>query len=249
MSILKKDLYFKKMSKSFFRFKAFGIHQDRCAMKVSTDGVLLGALAGHAHASTMLEIGVGTGVVSLMMAQRFTALQILGIEIDPEALAQAQQNAFNSPWKNRIEFRKISFQDFAQQVSLKFDLVVSNPPYFPNHLKSPNEKRNLALHQDALTFEELVNGAVKVLAPLGQFWLILPPHEMKVVSLLASKKRLYLNQLFNVRDKASKPILRQIGQFSFQEGGRPNFDLIIKDKAGDYSPQYQALLREFLIIF
>ena len=139
-----------------FRFKQFSVNHDRCAMKVGTDAVLLGSISGSGNPKSILEIGVGTGVVSLMLAQRFPEARITGVEIDREAWEQASENARQSPWKDRIDFVHMSFQDFCLKQGQKYDLIVSNPPFFPNHLKSPDPKRNLALHNDTLSFGELV---------------------------------------------------------------------------------------------
>jgi tRNA1Val (adenine37-N6)-methyltransferase len=237
------------MSKSFFQFKAFGIHQDRCAMKVGTDGVVLGALAGEKKAVKMLEVGVGTGVISLMMAQRYDSLEITGVEIDWDAWDQASGNAANSPWSARINFLHQRFQDYSHKTSDKFDLIVSNPPYFSNHLKSLDLKRNIALHHDSLTFPELLSGVEKLLAPKGAFWLILPPDIMKQMQGIAASRKMYLNKQIYIRDRVSKPILRTIGRFSFLPEKEESSELLIKDQDGTYSAAYSNLLRDYLLIF
>ncbi|EKB50031.1 tRNA1(Val) (adenine(37)-N6)-methyltransferase [Cecembia lonarensis] len=237
------------MSKSFFQFKQFGIHQDHCAMKVGTDGVLLGALSRADNATQMLEIGVGTGVVSLMMAQRYPNLDITGVEIDQETWSQASQNAENSPWADRICFINEDFKLFSKTSIRKFDLVVSNPPYFKGSLLSIDPKRNLALHQSSLNFEALLDGTIEILADDGEVFVILPPVEMAQFKHLAMQKGLFQKKEFLIRDKASKPLLRKMGNFSRQEGGFESQDLIIKDENGKFSDTYAALLKDFLLIF
>lgn len=237
------------MSKAYFQFKQFGVHQDRCAMKVSTDGVILGALAGDEKAKTMLEIGVGTGVVSLMMAQRFGDLEITGVELDEDAAEQAMENAKNSPWKDRITFFHQDFQTFSRDSIDKFDLIISNPPYFPNHLKSSDTKRNMALHNDSLSFDELIDGVYKLLHENGRFWVILPPKEMRVLEEKAKAKKLFPGWQLLVKDRASKKVIREVQVFSFQITDMDTELLIIKDENGIYSMSYSELLKEFLLIF
>lgn len=237
------------MSKSYFQFKQFGVHQDRCAMKVSTDGVILGSLAGDEKARSMLEIGVGTGVVSLMLAQRFGDLKITGVELDEDAAEQAMENAKNSPWKERITFFHQDFQTFSRDSIDKFDLIVSNPPYFPNHLKSSDIKRNMALHNDSLSFDELVDGVHGLLQENGRFWVILPPKEMRVLEEKSKGKKLFPRWQLLVKDKASKQAIREVQVFSFQLTEKTTEVLIIKDENGAYSVGYSGLLKEFLLIF
>ena len=128
------------MPNDYFKFKQFTIHQDKCAMKVGTDGVLLGAWAECANAKGILDIGTGTGLIALMIAQRSNA-KIDAVEIDETASKQAKENIKKSLWNDRIEILNISFQDFSKSTNEKYDLIVSNPPYFQNSLYAPDEKR------------------------------------------------------------------------------------------------------------
>ncbi|WP_304516495.1 tRNA1(Val) (adenine(37)-N6)-methyltransferase [Cecembia rubra] len=237
------------MSKSYFQFKQFGIKQDHCAMKVGTDGVLLGALAGNEKAKNMLEIGVGTGVVSLMIAQRFGSMKITGVELDQDAYNQALENARNSPWWNRISFYHQDFQSFSKEVSEKFDLIVSNPPYFPNHLKSADTKRNLALHNDSLSFDDLLDGVESLLLEKGKFWVILPSKEMRLLERKALSKNLHAEWQLLVKDRESKPAIREIQVFSFEMVEKSTESLVMKNENGEYTLAYSGLLKEFLLIF
>lgn len=232
-----------------FRFKQFSVNHDRCAMKVGTDAVLLGSISGLGNPKSILEIGVGTGVVSLMLAQRFPEARITGVEIDKEAWEQASENARQSPWKDRIEFKHISFQDFCENQAQKYDLIVSNPPFFPNHLKSPDPKRNLALHNDSLSFEELSSGVISLIHPFSEFWGILPPVQMEELKKLMVSKGLRINTRTIIKDNPTKNILREILGFSFFNQAMCSKDISIKDKNGNYSKDYSELLKEFLIIF
>ncbi|NLZ95345.1 MAG: methyltransferase, partial [Bacteroidales bacterium] len=132
------------MSNNFFRFKQFTVFQEHCAMKVGTDGVLLGAWAKVVDCSTVLDVGTGTGLIALMVAQRNRSSVIDAIDIDKGCVMQAEHNVINSPYSHRIDVHRESFQDFAQQIDTKYDLIISNPPYFKNSLKSPNLARSNA---------------------------------------------------------------------------------------------------------
>ncbi|WP_373492777.1 tRNA1(Val) (adenine(37)-N6)-methyltransferase [Aquiflexum sp.] len=237
------------MKDAVFRFKQFAVQQDRCAMKISTDGVVLGAFAGRGNPQRILDIGAGTGVVSLMLAQRFPEATITGIEIDKDAFEQASENVCKSPWSNRIKMINQSFQEFYNQHDGKFDLIVSNPPFFPKHLKSPDPKKNLALHNDSLSFGELANGIKRLLENDGHFWLILPPEQMDTINRILEFLGFFVFEKLDLRDKPAKNIIRTIQAFSFSKGEIKNSDMHIKDKSGKYSKDYSELLQQFLIIF
>lgn len=237
------------MPKSFFKFKEFGIHQDKCAMKVSTDGVILGAYSGLGNPVNILDIGIGTGVVSLMLAQRFPKAQITGVEIDEEAFLQASTNAENSPWADRITFLNQSFQDFCRSENPKFDLIVSNPPFYQDHLKSKDQRRNMALHNDSLPFSILMEGTAGLLTEKGSFWVILPLNQMKILETEALKLGLSSQHGLLVKDNPQKKPHREIRSFSFINTGITPNELIIKDIFNSYSAAYAALLKDFLLIF
>lgn len=239
------------MRKGYFQFKQFGVKHEKSAMKVSTDAVVLGALAGYESSyATIFEVGLGTGVISLMLAQRFPQSKITGVEIDKEAFEEACQNAQESPFKSRLDFLHTSFQEFLLGANKgTVDLLVSNPPYYPDHLKSSDRKRNLALHTDALSFEELVSGANYLLREQGEFWVILPERQM--LDLIARSKA-YGFQLFahvTLKDRKNKPTLRSICGFSKKERIFFQNEIIIRDDLGEFNSDYASLLKEFLLIF
>ena len=162
-----------------FRFKQFEIQQDRCAMKVGTDGVLLGAWAEGG--SRILDIGAGTGLISLMMAQRFPEARVVGIDIDADACQQARENAAASPFADRVVMECCAFQELEVRSEelgvasgMLFDAIVSNPPFFVNSMKNPDSKRSLARHTDSLPFPVLMKGVKRWLSDDGVFSAIVP---------------------------------------------------------------------------
>lgn len=237
------------MSNSYFRFKQFIIHQDRSGMKVSTDAVLLGALASKEEAKLILDIGTGTGVIALMLAQRYPDAVIEGVEIDEAAFVQATDNSALSPWREKVRLFHQSFQEFAAGQTKSFDLIVSNPPYFPDHIKSENSQRNLALHNDALPFKELIQGVTSLLSREGLFWVILPQRQMQDLEQLASRHGLYPIRKINIFNQPTAPVLRIIQAFSFIPGELAAEDIIVRDKSFNYSMDYQYLLKDFLLAF
>lgn len=153
-----------------FRFKQFEIEQDRCAMKVGTDGVLLGAWAQGGR--RILDIGSGTGLISLMMAQRFPDAEVVGIDMDADACGQARENVMASPFRDRVEIECCRLQDFGG--TGVFDAIVSNPPFFVDSLKNPDSKRTMARHTDSLPFRDLFAGVKRLLSDDGIFSAIVP---------------------------------------------------------------------------
>ena len=153
-----------------FRFKQFEIEQDRCAMKVGTDGVLLGAWAQGG--CRILDIGSGTGLISLMMAQRFPEAEVVGIDMDVDACGQARENVMASPFRDRVEIVCCRLQDFGA-IGV-FDAIVSNPPFFVDSLKNPDSKRTMARHTDSLPFRDLFAGVKRLLSDEGVFSAIIP---------------------------------------------------------------------------
>ncbi|MDN3669581.1 methyltransferase [Echinicola jeungdonensis] len=237
------------MPNPYFKFKQFTIHQDRCAMKVSTDAVVLGAIANQENPKYILDIGAGTGVIALMMAQRFSNAHIKAVETDEPAYHQALENITDSPWKNSIQLDHKPFQEFLGQSQGQFDLIVSNPPYFPNHNKSTNAQRNLALHNDGLPFGDLIKGVNKLLAKEGQFWVILPPQQMKELEKIAKFFQLSPSHSIALKDRPDTKTLRLIQSFSYQNYPSKTETLCIKNEDFSYSEPYSNLLKDFLLIF
>jgi len=233
------------MGNSWFQFQQFRVNQDRCAMKISTDAVLLGALADAAGPSKILDIGTGTGVIALMLAQRFPDAKLTAIEIDEGAAGQAQENFRESQFSDRLKLIHEPLQKF-HSVD-QYDLIVSNPPFFPDHLKSQDPKRNKALHTDELSFEELVENVTGLLSAKGAFWVILPPRQMKTLEGIAEKSGLSLHTRITVQDTEGKPIHREISAFSFEKSVIKIDRLVLKDENLNYTSSYSALLSGFLL--
>lgn len=235
------------MANSWFQFQQFRIDQDNCAMKVSTDAVMLGALADAGSPREILDVGTGTGVIALMLAQRFPEAKIQAVEIDPQAAAQALDNFRSSPFSGRLELWKGRFQDF--QPSEKYDLIVSNPPYFPDHLKSSDVQRNMALHTDELSFRDLLGKMIQLLKTDGEFWLILPQRQMQDFQKEAASHGLFLRIKFTLQDKPGKRILREIGSFSRKKTEFKAAAIFIKNEDGTPHESYTALVSGFLLGF
>lgn len=233
------------MGNTWFQFQQFRVHQDRCAMKISTDAVLLGTLAGKESPESILDIGTGTGVVALMLAQRFPKASVTAIEIDADAAEQAGENFRESPFSDRLSLVQGRVQDFAS--GEKFDLIASNPPFFPDHLKSSDAKRNRALHTDELSFWELVEKVSHLLAPSGTFWVILPPRQMRDLGIHANQFGLTPFHSSQVQDRADKAVYREIVGFSFHRKEEAENTVILKNADNSYTGSYSALLSGFLL--
>lgn len=233
-----------------FVFKQFTIKQDKCAMKVNTDAVLLGAWVSANEAHNILDIGTGTGVVALMLAQKSKA-DITAIDIDKNSVDQAMENVLTCPFEVNIQTMHISFQEFSKKNITKFDLIVSNPPFYPNSVKILNQPRSFARQAETLPFEELINGVIQLLNPDGRFCLILPKQEAENFVKLAKEKNLYLVKLLRIRTKPDKETeKRHLMEFRFKENNCDEATLVIeKDHHFDYTEEYKSLTRDYYLNF
>lgn len=237
------------MPNASFAFKQFVIHQDKCAMKVNTDAVLLGAWVSPNGSRNILDIGTGTGVIALMLAQKSKA-RILAIDIDKEATEQARLNAEQSIFRN-IEVANLSFQELAATSQEQFDLIVTNPPYFTDSLKSQNQTRTVARHNEFLSFEDLLNGVKKMLHEKGKFYLILPTKEAGIFREMAKQKGLYLSKLLRVRTRAdSETEKRHLMLFEFKQTEFSESTLVIEtEQPLKYTKEYIELTKEYYLNF
>ncbi|NLC50090.1 MAG: methyltransferase [Bacteroidales bacterium] len=235
------------MSNNFFRFKQFTVFQDLCAMKVGTDGVLLGSWVEVSACNHILDVGTGTGLVALMIAQRNQKASIDGLDIDEGCVTQAKQNIDSSPFASRIDVQHVSFQDFAQHADKKYDLIVSNPPYFQNALKSPTLSRNHARHNDSLSFFEILSAGAPLLSEEGRIALILP-HEFKQTILdHATTMQLFANRITNVFPLPHKPAKRLLIEFGVIKSECVEDELIIEHSRHQYTDDFNALTKEFYL--
>ena len=234
------------MSNSYFSFKQFTVHQDKCAMKVGIDGVLLGAWTRVEDCQTILDVGTGTGLIALMLAQRSNA-HITGIDIDSGAVLQAAENVKNSPWKERISILEQSFQGFTEADSQQFDLIVSNPPYFVNSLKAPSESRSAARHTDSLSHNELIENALKMLSPTGRICLILPLNEGIECIRIAESLGLFCSKRVNVYPKRDGEIKRLLLEFKTVKTECEVSELVIEEIRHQYSPEFCELAKDYYL--
>ena len=236
---------------NWFQFKQFKIIQERTAMKVGTDGVFLGAWVDVSRAKSILDIGAGTGVISVMMAQRTGAgAAITGLEIEKNAATEATENARNSRWNNRILIQHISFQKFAEKCSEQFDLVVSNPPFFTNSQKSKNESLAIARHNHLLPLSDLVKISARLLAPNGKLAVILPVNQAREFTEQCNNEKLFVQRLTEVRPNNVKAPHRYLMEFGQKKCTAEKETLFIHtDDGSDFTEQYKTLTRDFYMAF
>lgn len=235
------------MPNPFFRFKQFTVYHDRCAMKVGTDGVLLGAWARVDNAQKVLDIGSGSGLISLMLAQRNSHLNVYAIDIDSAAIEQTQYNVQQSPFARRIGFQNISFDAFVKQTDLKFDHIVSNPPFFIDSLKSPDKQRSTARHTDTLPAEDLISNAAKVLAEDGRVSLIYPTEYKEEIYKLAELYGLFVTRLTLVYPTPTSKAKRILVELSKKESVVEENSLLIEKERHVYSDEFVSLVRDFYL--
>lgn len=232
-----------------FTFKQFSIQQDKTAMKVGTDGVLLGSWAPIDHNPfSILDIGAGTGIIALMLAQRTNAEQIDALEIDEDAYEQAVENFENSPWGDRLFCFHAGLDEFIEEPEDEYDLIVSNPPFYAEDYKTENEQRDLARFQDAMPFEELVEAADLLLSENGIFALIIPYKEEDKFIALAKESELYPIKITRVKGTPNTEIKRSLLAFGRNVSPEIEIDeLIIEIDRHVYTPEYIELTKEFYL--
>jgi len=233
---------------SGFQFKQFYLAQNNCAMKVGTDGVLLGAWADIGQCKNILDVGTGTGLIALMLKQRsqtqkMTDVSISALEIDESAYLQAKENFEISPWQN-IKIYHDDFNDF--KPSLKFDFVVSNPPYFVKSLKGPNEARNTARHTCSLNFKILIKQFCNITHEQGRLALVLPSDALEEIEQLIKEFDLFMSKLVFVYTKKNKPAKRILIELNKIKSELDKSDLFIHEN-GDYSQDFISLTKDFYL--
>lgn len=232
-----------------FQFKKFSISQDRCAMKVGTDGVLLGVWADAAMGGRILDIGTGTGLIAIMLAQRSTDAIIDAVEIDAEAYEQALGNMENSPWTDRLHVIHDSIQNYSKTAQAHYDLIVSNPPFFSGGTFSDRQDRTSVRHTVKLPHGDLLQAGRKLLNPQGKFCVILPYLEGLRFVELAKTYRLHCTKMNEVRPRKEKPVERLLLQFEMEPKAVVIEELTIHDAGDDYTQEFIALTNEFYMKF
>jgi len=236
------------MPNPWFQFKQFTVWHNRCAMKVGTDGVLLGAWVNAENSDNILDIGTGTGLIALMLAQKSSA-QIVSVEIDDDAVEQARENLSTSKWSDRMRVYHCSFQDFISFSDLKYDLIITNPPFFENSLKPPDKKRNFARHSDTLPASELLSGVNHFLSDKGNFYIILPYVQAQVFIVDAALCHLYCVSKLNCKPASNKKVNRVLMQFSRKRSKIKETEIVIRDNNNEYTKQYRELTKDYYLGF
>lgn len=227
-----------------FRFKQFEIEQDRCAMKVGTDGVLLGAWAQGG--CRILDIGSGTGLISLMMAQRFPEAEVVGIDMDADACGQARENVMASPFRDRVEIECCRLQDFGE--AGVFDAIVSNPPFFVDSLKNPDSKRTMARHTDSLPFRDLFAGVKRLLSDEGVFSAIVPTEVVEQFVAKSCMLGFYLIRKCGVKTVERKQPKRFMLSFAKHRiSPYEEYVETMMDSQGNRSEWYKKITEEFYL--
>ncbi len=234
---------------SKFQFKQFTIQQDKCAMKIGTDAVLLGAWCPiDNNPFSVLDIGAGTGILSLMLAQRSNAEQIDALEIDEEAYEQCVENFENSPWSDSLFCFHAGLDEFVDEPEDQYDIIISNPPFYSEDFKTENSQRDLARFQEALPFEDLIEAADLLLTENGVFAVIIPYKEEKKFIDLCAEVELYPVKVTRVKGSHTSPIVRSLLTFRRYELSVLNADeLVIEINRHEYTDEYIELTKEFYL--
>lgn len=233
-----------------FQFKQFTIHQDRCAMKIGTDGVLLGAWASlDHHPNSILDIGTGTGVIALMLAQRSPAQLIDALEIDENAYEQAVENFENSQWGDRLFCYHAAFDEFVEEMQdeEEYDLIISNPPFYAEDYSSKDPQRDQARFAEALPFGDLLQGVSELLSENGRFCIILPRKEEREFLESARKLQLHPQRVTRVKGNPETPEKRSLLELGKNERDAQAEILVIETARHQYTPEYISLTQDFYL--
>lgn len=232
---------------SVFRFKHFEVDQEGCAMRINTDGVLIAAIASQNDPKRILDIGAGTGVIALMLAQKYPDAFVDAIEIDPSAAERAISNFENSPFSARLNLFPGDVLDFDSL--FKYELIVSNPPYFVNDLKNLDPSKRMARHTDEDFFENLSRKVADILSDEGVFWVIIPVKQAAELLYKSNVYGLFPNRIIHVHSDEEKPEIRQVICFGFEDGPIQHENFYIYASAGKYTTAYKSLLKEYFLAY
>lgn len=232
---------------NYFEFKQFRIEQNNAAMRVGTDGVLLGTWTNTANVNSVLDIGTGTGLVALMMAQR-TVAKIHAIDIDESAITDARYNFEHSKWNSRLTVEQISAQNYALRTAQKFDCIVCNPPFFNNSPKSQEKSRMIARHTDTLLFSDLIKSAAQLLTPNGTFNVVIPSDQETAFRNYANEERLFATRITHIKPNPVKPIKRVLIEFQTEGELIDENELILETETHHiYTPEAIKLFKDFYL--
>jgi tRNA1Val (adenine37-N6)-methyltransferase len=235
------------MAQTYFKFKQFTILQEKAAFKVGTDGVLLGAWTRTSGTGKILDVGTGTGLIALMIAQKSDA-QITALEPDKDSFDQAVENIINSPWADRIKVEMVNFQDFCKSNNEPFDLIISNPPYFNNSLKNPDTRKTSCRHTETLSSVDILKGASGLLSENGKLCLILPYAEGNLFIAEAVSFGFYCNNILKVKSHPGSPVRRLLLEFGKTK--EPLTEKFLTIETGGrhvYSAAYIDLTKDFYL--
>lgn len=236
------------MPQSTFKFKKFNVNQDQCAMKIGTDSVLLGAWTSlKNNPISILDIGAGTGILALILAQRSNAELIDAIEIDDSAYEQCVGNFEQSPWGDRLFCYHASLQEFADEIDEMYDVIICNPPFYSEDYKTNSAQRDLARFEDAMPFEHLLQSVANLLSLHGIFSVIIPFKEEERFINLASTFNLFPNNILHVKGHSNSEIKRSLIEFSFRKSEVIIKSLIIEIERHQYTKDYITLTKDFYL--
>lgn len=240
------------MANTFFKFKQFTVHQELCAMKVCTDACVQGAYTAdylkknNITVPAILDIGAGTGLLSLMLAQQVNA-DVTAIELDPQAALQARQNFTASPWSDRLHLQETDIRTWS--VDQPFDFIITNPPFYESALKSGHTQKDQAMHATNLSYVALIDAIKRLLSASGEVSVLLPYQAFISFNELASRQGLYLKEVLQVRQSLNHSYFRTIGIFSRKQLEPVITELSIRDAENNYTTEFIALLTPYYLIF
>jgi tRNA1Val (adenine37-N6)-methyltransferase len=236
-------------AKKGFQFKKFEIRQENCVVKVGTLGCTLGAFAFHPGPGRILDIGTGTGLLALMLAQRYPGAMVDAVEIDALTCHQARKNIARSPWSDRITVHLQDVEVFSPESTAPYPLIVSNPPFYERHLRSADPRTNIARHDGTMTMSKLLGAVHRLLDDSGHFFLLLPVQQMERFTTMALRQHLYPMINLRIFNFAGGQVKAMIRGFSFDKATLKNEDLTICSSVDQYTEKFRTMLRDFYLNF